>query len=409
MKITAIETFLVRAGGPLSAGGSAEGVNGPSTASGLPLGGARHWCFVEIHTDEGLTGLGEASGWPKVAEVAISDLAPLLIGEDPDDIERLWLKLRSAIHAHGSTGTVGGGALSGLEMALWDLKGKRLGVPIWSLLGGKVRSKIKCYAHAGTAAQAREFVNLGYLAIKTGGVANPIAKVEAIRTEVGDEIDLMVDLHGPPDLTTKDALILGRELEKYRLLFWEEPVTYENWEGLARLRDSVAIPLATGERIATVFEFHRLLSLGCVDVLQPDTGRCGGLLQMWKIAAMAEANFCTIAPHSGSLGPVAEYAAVHLLAAIPNALVLERFGRDWAGKEALINAPLRFVDGYLEVPTSPGLGVELLKPEVAKYPPGFNVGLRADDRAGTFDYGTACEHVAYQSRWRRSRYFASSR
>lgn len=409
MRITGVETFLARAGAPVDASGTVEGGSGSvTTATGLPFGTTRHWLFVEVHTDQGISGVGEGSGWPLVVEAAVKDLAPSLIGEDPTDIERLWLKLRNAMVGHGMTGTVGGGALTALEMALWDIKGKALGTPVWNLLGGRVREKIRVYAHASSVAHAKACVALGYTALKTGGVARPVAKVAELREALGPDIDLMVDLHGPPDLTTKDAMLVGRELERYRLLFWEEPVSCDNWEGLARLRDAVGIPLATGERLATIWEFQRLLEAGCADVIQPDTGRCGGISQMRKVAALAEARFVSIAPHSGSLGPIAEYAALHVLASIPNTLILERFSHDWPGRGAVATPELEVVDGHIAVPDRPGLGVELVKDEAAKHPPGRNSGTRATAGTGTYEPGTLEEHVLVQTRWRRARYFSGT-
>ncbi len=410
MRITGVETFLMSAGAPVSATGGAENSAATvATATGLPFGTTRHWLFIEVHTDEGVTGVGEGSGWPLVVEAAVRDLAPIIIGEDPIDIERLWLKLRLATVGHGITGTVGGGALTAIEMALWDIKGKVLQTPVWNLLGGRIRDRIRVYAHASTPAHAKACIELGYRALKTGGVANPIEKVAALREAVGPEVDLMVDLHGPPDLTTKDAMVVGRELERFRLLFWEEPVSADNWDGLARLRDAVAIPLASGERLATIWEFQRLLAGGCVDVVQPDTGRLGGISQMRKLAAMAEAAFVTMAPHSGSLGPIAEYAALHVLAAIPNTLILERFSHDWPGREAVVTPPIQVIDGHIAVPDRPGLGVELVKPEIAKYPPGRNAGIRPSEGSGTFEPGTIQEHVQIQTRWRRARYFGAAK
>lgn len=408
MKITGIETFAIQVGPPQGRGGTAEGSAGTmATATGLPFGTTRHWLFIELHTDAGLVGVGEGSGWPLVVERAIHDIAPVIVGEDPAHIERLWLKMRAAMGSHGMTGTVGGGVLSAVEMALWDIKGKALGTPVWNLLGGKVRDRVRVYAHASTPDHARDCVALGYTALKTGGVARPLQKVAELREAVGPGIDLCVDLHGPPDLSIKDAMVIGRELERYRLLFWEEPVSAEHWEGLARLRDTVAIPLAGGERLATVFDFHRLLSLGCADVLQPDTGRAGGISQMRKIAALAEPTFATIAPHSGSLGPVAEFAALHLMATIPNALILERFSHDWPGRDLVVTPPVQVVDGHIAVPDRPGLGVELVKPEIMRHPPGHNAGIRPAAGSGTYEHGTYSEHVQTQTRWRRASYFAS--
>ena len=192
----------------------------------------RNWLFVKIYTDTGITGLGECSGWPRVVERAVQDLAPLLIGEDPGNIERLWQKSFSAIMAHGMTGVVGAGALSGIDMALWDIKGKVLGTPVWNLLGGKIRERIKIYGHASTPAVARSLKDRGIKAIKTGGVANIVEKVDAIRRAVGDDVDLMVDLHGPPWMTAKDAIITGRSLEPYNLLFVDGYLSVPDRPGL---------------------------------------------------------------------------------------------------------------------------------------------------------------------------------
>jgi galactonate dehydratase len=311
VKIDRIETFLMHAAPPGEGGWA-----------------ARNWLFVKVYTDEGLTGVGEASGWPRVVQTAIQDLTPLLIGEDPQHIEKLWHKMFSSIMGHGMTGIVGGGALTGLEMALWDIKGKALGVPVWSLFGGKMRDRVRIYAHAHTCERARSLVDDGYTAIKTGGITNCVETVAAIREEVGPEVDLMVDVHGPPWLTTRDAIALGHALEEFDLLFYEDPVAPENVEAIARVSEAVDLPIAAGERHATTWGVRELIEREIVDVIQPDTGRAGGLIQMKKIAAMAEAHYITMAPHDGSLGPVAEMAAVHLMATLPNFLILEHLADD---------------------------------------------------------------------------------
>ena len=293
MKITEIETFLMNAAPAHSTGWS-----------------ARNWLFVKISTDEGIYGLGEGSGWPRVVETAVQDLKPLLIGEDPFHIERLWQKTFVAMMGHGMTGVVGAGAQSAIDMALWDLKGKALGVPVWNLLGGKIRDRVRIYAHAGNADSAIAMVDQGYTALKTGGIDDVLKSVESIRVAVGMEVDLMVDLHGPPWLTTRDAIAMGQQLEPYGLLFYEDPVAPENLESIARVADAVNIPIAAGERHANLHGVKELIEREIIDVVQPDTGRAGGLSQMKKMAAMAEAHFITMAPHDGSLGPVAEMAAV---------------------------------------------------------------------------------------------------
>lgn len=365
MKIAEIRTYLMDAA--------------PSQAGGWS---ARNWLFVRVVTDEGLYGIGEASGWPRVVEAAIQDLAPILIGEDPSHLERLWYKMLNAVMGHGMTGVVGSGAMSGIEMALWDLKGKALGVPVWNLLGGKMRDRVRIYAHAHGPERARELVDRGYTALKTGGIENCLASVEAIRKEVGMEVDLMVDAHGPPWLTTRDAIALGQALEEYGLLFYEDPVAPENVEALARVAEAVDIPIAAGERHASLWGVRELIERELIDVVQPDTGRAGGLSQMKKIAALAEAHYIAMAPHDGSLGPVAEMAAVHLLATLPNFLILEHLADDVPQRyEVMVGQP-EIVDSHILVPDAPGLGVDLVEEAIAKYPSRGNIGMPS----GTYDY-----------------------
>ena len=357
MKITQVETFLMHAAPP-----GAGGWN------------ARNWLFVRITADEGMYGVGEASGWPRVVQTAIQDLTPLLIGEDPDHIEKLWNKMLVAMMGHGMTGIVGSGAMTGIEMALWDLKGKALGVPVWNLLGGKMRDQVKTYAHAHDAARARQLVDRGFTALKTGGIANCVQTVDAIRREVGLEVDLMVDVHGPPWMTTRDAIALGHALEDYGLLFYEDPVAPENVEALARVADSVDLPIAAGERHPTLWGVRELIEREIIDVVQPDTGRAGGLMQMKKIAALAEAHYITMAPHDGSLGPVAEMAAVHLLATLPNFLILEHLEDDVPQRYEVMTGQPQLANGCIAVPDGPGLGVDIVEEAIAHYPSQGNIG-----------------------------------
>ncbi len=222
-----------------------------------------------------------------------------------------------------------------------------------------------------------------------------------LREAVGDDVDLMTDLHGPPWMTTADAIVLGRELEPYKLLFLEDPIAPEHIEQYARIRDAVAIPLAAGERMATIWGERPLIERELVDVIQPDTGRAGGITQMKKIAAMAEAHGIMMAPHSGSLGPVAEFAALHVLAAIPNALMLERIEDDWPGRTEVTSPVPQQENGYLAVPDAPGprrrdrRGRDRALSEPAECRPG---GRRISARNGN-------EHVYVQTRLRRSAVF----
>lgn len=361
MKIDRVETFLMQAAPPTPGGWS-----------------ARNWLFVRITANDGTYGVGEASGWPRVVQTAIQDLTPLLIGEDPAHIEKLWSKMMVAMMGHGMTGIVGSGAMTGIEMALWDLKGKALGVPVWNLLGGKMRDEVRIYAHAHNATRARELVDRGITALKTGGIKNCVESVAAIRKEVGLEIDLMVDVHGPPWMTTRDAIALGHALEDYGLFFYEDPVAPENVPALARVAESVDIPIAAGERHPTMWGVRELIEREIIDVVQPDTGRAGGLMQMKKIAALAEAHYITMAPHDGSLGPVAEMAAVHLLATLPNFLILEHLADDVPQRYQVMTGQPEIADGCIVVPDAPGLGVDIVEEVIARYPSQGNIGVPRD-------------------------------
>ena len=358
MHITAIKTYLMHCAPPETGGWS-----------------ARNWLFVKVETDAGIYGIGEASGWPRVVETAIHDLTPLMIGEDPFHIEKLWSKMQVAMMGHGMTGIVGAGAMTGIEMALWDIKGKALEQPVWNLLGGKMRDRVRIYAHAHETARARELVDRGYNAIKTGGIKNCVESVDAIRREVGPEIDLMVDVHGPPWLTTRDAIALGHALEDYDLLFYEDPVAPEIIEAIARVSEAVDIPIAAGERHAGIWGVQELIEREIIDVVQPDTGRAGGLAQMKKIAAMAEAHYCTMAPHDGSLGPVAEMAAVHLMATLPNFLILEHLADDVPQRYEVMTGQPEIVESHIIVPDTPGLGIDIVEEAIAQYPSQGNIAI----------------------------------
>jgi galactonate dehydratase len=404
MKITDIRTFLMQAGPPdPDKWATDSGRSGDAAIADGKLGGFRNWLFVKVYTDAGVVGIGECSGWPRVIETAVQDLKGLLIGEDPTHIERLWQKMQVATMGHGMLGTVGAGAMTGIDVALWDIKGKALGVPVWNLLGGKMRDRIPIYSHANTAEAALAVKGHGIRTIKCGGVADPVRKVATLREAVGDEVDIAIDLHGPPWLTPADAARLARALEPYDLLWIEDPIAPDNLDGYRRIRDAAHVPLAAGERMATIYGERELIEHDLVDVIQPDTGRAGGLTQMRKIAAMAEAHHIMMAPHSGSLGPVAEYAALHLLAAIPNGLILERLDADWPGRaRTVVPHPVQ-EGGSIAVPDAPGLGCDIDEDFVARFPSERNVAVPGSDRS--YAEGTHQEHVYVQTRLRRALYF----
>ena len=394
MKITDIKTFLMMAGSPALK---------QSTSWSK-----RNWCFVKVYTDEGITGLGEGSGWPRVVETAINDLKPIVIGEDPMNIERIWQKMLVSTMGAGMTGTPGSGSMNAIDMALWDIKGKALNTPVWNLLGGKVRDRIRAYGHAKTPERALELKERGLTAVKTGGVHRTVEKVDGIRKAVGDEMDIMVDAHGPPWFTTKDAIVIGKALEPYKLLFYEDPVPPDNIEALQRVQDNVDIPIAAGERHSHIWGVRQLIEREIVDVVQPDTGRIGGISQMMKIAAMAEAHYITVAPHSGSLGPVAEYAAIHVLAAIPNALILERVHDDVPVRYDVTLPHIETTDGHIQVPDRPGLGVDIDEDVVLAHPSKGNTSRPGSEGDGAYESGTFDEHVYVQSRYRRQKTMGTS-
>lgn len=395
MKITAITCHLMQAQAPAVTGWTATGKSALATS--------RNWLFVTVQTDTGLVGTGEGSGWPRVVAAAVEDLGHLLIGESAKDIERLWQKMRVAMMGHGQTGVVGMGAIATIDMALWDIKGQALGVPVVDLLGGRTRAAVPYYVHAASVDDARAAVAAGAMALKVGGIRGVVDRAFAIREAVGTEIDMMVDLHGPPWLTPADAVAIGRELEPLGLLFLEEPVAPDDLRGWRLLRDKVALPLATGERLATLQDVKPLLEEGLVDVLQPDTGRFGGLTQMRKLAGMAEAWSVMVAPHAGSLGPVAEVAAVHLLSAIPNGLILERLMPDWAGRAEVMHTGLQSTGNTLSPPSEPGLGVRLDLDFIARHPSRQNTAIAT----GGWNEGTEEETTYTQARRPRAPLFKS--
>jgi galactonate dehydratase len=291
-------------------------------------------------------------------------------------------------------------------MALWDIKGKVLGQPVCNLLGGKFRDRIRVYGHARTPEGAKRLMALGYTGVKIGftGIVD-VDAVAAICETVGEAADVMLDAHGPSWMTTRDAILLGRALEPLDLLFYEDPVPPENLDGLRRIRDAIDVPLAAGERVGTIWGMRPYIEDELVDVVQPDTGRAGGITQMRKMAAMAEAHGIMVAPHSGSLGPVAEFAALHVMASIPNALMLERVEFDWAGRAQVVTPVLQVQDGHIAVPDVPGLGVDIVTDEIGKYPSLRNVALPPPDDGASYAPGTAGEHLYVQTRLLRSRRF----
>jgi len=354
----------------------------------------RNWVFVKVETDvAGLHGWGEATlEWKTRAVVgAVEDLAPLLIGRDPRDIEQAVRVMRK--HGFWRFGVIGMSAVSGIEIALWDILGKHLGVPVWRLVGGRVRDRVKVYTHLGLGdmravyetleaeplvERAREVVGKGYRALKAVFIPYthyhaPLPEVtkvarmmEALREAVGPEVDIMVDFHGRPATATA-ALAYVEALEPGRPMFVEEVLPPGDTEGLKAIAARTRIPLATGERLVDRVEFDELFRARAVDIAQPDICHCGGLLEAKKIAAMAEAASIGVAPHN-PLGPIAGAAALHFAVSTPNHVIQEEMVGAVPWYFDVVRGPIRMVDGHWQVPQAPGLGVEVDEAACARHP-----------------------------------------
>lgn len=348
--------------------------------------GSRNLLFVKVETDQGIHGIGEAySCGPDEATVAtINDFKRWLVGQDPRNIEHLWAMMVNFTRFPG--GLVVNAAISGIEHALWDISGKAAGLPVYRLLGGKCRDRIRVYQSAGgtepkeVAERARALVQrYGYTAVKMSphppqGNARPYnevtraaaQRVAAVREGLGPDVDIGVDIHAK-FFEVSRALRMARAIEPYNPMWLEEPIRPENVEAMAKLAAHVSVPLASGECNYTKHEFRSILAAQALDIVQPDVCLCGGLLEMKKIAAMAEAHYVMVAPHN-PMGPVATTVNVHFAASTPNFLILEYHPDDEAPRKDLLKEPLMVKDGYIPVPDKPGFGIELNEEALPKYP-----------------------------------------
>ncbi len=342
------------------------------------------WLLVRIYCEDGTIGIGEAGvhGWQRPTETMIRSCEPYLVGEDPARIEHHFQFLYRNSHFMGS---VISGALSAIDVALWDIKGKRLGVPIYELMGGKTRDKVRCYIHVNgntpeaLAKDAKKAVAEGFTAIRFSAftpefwlhrsysewTSAALARVTAVREEVGNDIDICVEIHR--EMNPAESIAFGRRLEPLHPFFYEDPMLPDSPALMAEIKQLCNLPIATGERFTTIFEFQQLLeNRGCAYV-RPDVCLCGGLSGSKKVAAMAEAQHVKVIPHN-PLSPVSTAACVQLDACIPNFALQEYTGESEPPKSELLVEPLELVDGYLVVPDGPGLGVELNEAAIAKYP-----------------------------------------
>jgi galactonate dehydratase len=336
---------------------------------------SRNWLFVVVDTDEGVSGVGEGSlpGHPRAVAAAVEEYREYVVGEDPARIQHLWQLMYRQPFFRGGVVTLS--AMSAIEQALWDIKGKVAGLPVYQLLGGRCHDRIKLYANGPAGATLEELgdsahalVERGFTAMKTG-IADPVlpiqgdgvfrraaGQVEALRNAVGEDVEIGWDAHGR--FTPAMSIKLARALEPYNIWFLEEPALPENAKGLAQVARATSIPVATGERLFTKWAFREVLELGGAALLQPDLSHCGGVLEARAIAAMGEVYFCGFAPHN-PLGPVNTIVSAHVATASPNFVALEicLYAPDWTRE--LLTEPLAFTDGYLELSDKPGWGVEL--------------------------------------------------
>ncbi|MCW2305982.1 galactonate dehydratase [Rhodobium gokarnense] len=338
------------------------------------------WLFLKIETDEGVAGWGEPviEGRAATVEAAVHELADLIVGRDPRHVQDIWQQLYRGGFYRG--GPILMSAIAGIDQALWDIKGRALGVPVHELLGGPVRDKMRMYCWIGgdrpadVGRQAKEVVEKGFTAFKMNGtpelaivdshakVDDAVARVAEARQAVGPDVGIAIDFHGRVHRPMAKALL--RELEPFHPMFVEEPVLPEHLHALPQIASGLGYPIATGERLHTRFAFREILEARMVDILQPDISHCGGITEAVKIASLAETYDVAIAPHC-PLGPLTLAASLQLDFVAHNAFIQEQsMGIHYnVGNDVLDYltdpAPLKIEDGYLPVLTKPGLGVEI--------------------------------------------------
>ena len=336
------------------------------------------WLFLKITTDEGVEGWGEpvVEGRADTVAAAVREMGEYLVGADPTRIEDLWQTLYRGGFYRG--GPILMSAISGIEQALWDISGKMAGLPIHRMLGGAVRDRMRVYSWIGgdrpddVVAEARRRIDTGMNAVKMNGteemawidsftkVEEVLSRVQALRDAFGYSLDIAVDFHGRVHLPM--ARVLMKELEPFRLMFIEEPVLVENREAFRELRQHTVTPVATGERNFSRWDFKDLITGGAVDILQPDLSHAGGIWEVRKIAAMAEAYDLAVAPHC-PLGPIALAACMQLDFCTPNAFIQEQsLGIHYNQGTDLLDyladpSVFRYRDGHVSLPEGPGLGI----------------------------------------------------
>ena len=375
MKITDIKTFIMQ-------------------------GGNRNWVFCKVETDEGVHGWGEGTLelHEQAVESGIKTLATRLVGRDPTEIEKNW----QIMYRHGfwRGGVVMGSAMSAIDIALWDLTGKVYGLPVYKMLGGAVRDRVRAYTHAFDLRGAKGAVDQGFSAFKTAGWNVEIEsyyesdvvdalheKIKSMRDDMGYDVDIMIDNHGRarPSLANRQI----DAIEEFKLLFFEEPVPPDNLDAMDQIRSAGhRTDIATGERLFFRYGFRDILHRRLVDVIQPDIAHTGGISEIKRIAQMAEIEYIKFAPHNPN-GPIATAASMHVCATVPNFLILET-ARDMPWHDKVQTNPLLIKDGYFELPSTPGLGTDLdetifadrpFEPDLERDPAGSSGSWNAEDNS----------------------------
>lgn len=345
--------------------------------------------FVKVHTDAGITGLGESGTWGflEASAQVMETYARYLVGQDPLRIEHHWQYL---YRWNAFRGAAIMGALSAIDIALWDIAGKHFDVPSYQLMGGKTRDKARVYYHVfGNSreelvqgcinAKAEGFTAVGHLTpftddprhepyFKTHAqkIGDAIETVRQYREAVGDDVDLCIEIHRR--LAPAEAVVLARGIEKYHPFFYEDPILPDNFDAMGLVAQNIHIPIATGERLHTIYEFQMLLARGAVQYVRPDVCMCGGLTGAKKIAALAEAHHVGVVPHN-PLGPVSTAACIQLAACIPNFALQEYpLGENETPKNEIVTSTLKREGGFLIIPDSPGIGIELADDAAERHP-----------------------------------------
>ena len=336
-----------------------------------------NWVFVKIYTDEGIDGVGEATLEYKEKALigAVEHIKEYLVGKNPLEIEKHWHCIYRDAYWRG--GAVLMSALSAVEMALWDILGKSLNVPVYQLLGGKVNEKVRIYVNGwfAGAKEPEEFGEKAKIAVQRGVTAmkwDPFGKnylnisnaeldkalrcVAAVREAVGEEVDLLIEGHGRFNIPT--GIKIAKELEQFKPMFFEEPVPPDNLDALKAVKDKSPVAISAGERLYTRWDYRGIFDKMAADYIQPDVSHAGGIMELKKIAAEAESRYIPFAPHTPS-GPIANAATLQLAATCPNFEILEIMYSDVEWRKDVTNESLEYKDGYITIPDKPGLGIEI--------------------------------------------------